>query len=195
MAKARNLDYTKVKDRGEFNRKHQAEGDYQGKILAVKTVRKKKEPHDEQWVFTVQVGTGTYPYYCGFSENELWKIRNLFLAAGINIPKKRFNTDPNKVVGAAIGVTLADDEYNDRVNSTIEAVFSAGDLDAVDGDEDDEEDDEGEDTSDDEEEEDEDDASDDDEEEEEEPAPPPKRRKKAAAPAAEDLDELDIEDV
>jgi hypothetical protein len=195
--KPRQLDYTNVKDRGEFNRKHRPEGDYLGKVTAVKTVKKKKEPHDEQWVFTIQVDTGTYPYYCGFGDSELWKVRNLLMACGINVPKKRVNTDPNKAVNKAIGVTLEDNEYNDRVSSQVAAVFAASDLDAVSGEADDEED---EDEDDEAETDDDTDTEEDDDEEDEEPEPEPVvRKKKKAKPAPveedDDLDELDIEDV
>lgn len=208
MAKARTLDFTNVKERSQYSKKRQPEGDYRAKIVSVATVKKKKAPHDEQWIFGIKVGSVTMPYYCGFGADELWKIRNLFMAAGVSIPKKRFQTDPNKVVNKYIGLTLEDDEYDGKPQSNIAAVFPESELDnvAAEADDEDEDDDEeeGEDaTSDDDDDEEDEDTSDDsedededDDDEEEAPAPPPARKKKArrTKPAA-DLEELDIEDV
>lgn len=213
MAKAAQLDFTNVKDGGGFNKKHQAEGDYRGKILKVADVTKKDDKAVKMWLWTIKVGPGTYPYYTTHSgpgaENQLWKIRNLFVAAGKNVPKKRVAVNPDSIVGRDIAVTLEDEEYDGKLQSVIGATFPVAELegtedgegtDDADGDEEDE-DEETPNTSDDE-----------DEEEEEEPAPKPKKKKakepeaeaetpkkkkkKAAAAVADDeLEELDIEDI
>jgi hypothetical protein len=140
------------------------------------------------------------------AENQLWKVRNLLTASGINVPKKRLKLDPEKLVGKLIAVTMEDDEYEGKLKSVIAAVFPPAEMNAgaedVDEDEEDEEDEdeeeepepapvkkarkktpppvEDEDEDEDEDEEDEDE----DEDEEEEPPPPPKRTKKVAAKAA-----------
>lgn len=122
------LDFTNVKEGGgNFNKKRQPEGDYKAKILKVQDSPAKGDGI-MQWLFTLEVGTGVYPYYCKHQENQLWKIRNLFTAAGISIPKKRVNVDPNKVVGKVIGVTLEDDEYEGKLQSNIAATFPASEL-------------------------------------------------------------------
>lgn len=190
------VDFTNVKDGGEaFNKKRQPAGDYKAKILSVKDAPT-KETKEAQWLFAIQVGSGTYPYYCKLVENQFWKIRNLLVAAGMNVPKKRVKVDPNKLVGKTIAVTLEDDEYNGKLQSNIASTFPVSELDDQVDDEDDAED-----------EEDEVETpppakkkaapvvEDDDEEEEEEPAP--KAKKKAPAPADDDddLEELDIDDV
>lgn len=144
MAKAIQLDFTNVKDGGNFNKKHQAPGDYKAKVVKVDDVAKKDDPSVKMWLFTIQVGTGTYPYYCTYTaENQLWKIRNLFVAAGINIPKKRMAVDPNKVVGKAIGVTLEDEEYEGKMQSVVQSTFPTSELEG-DGGSDEADDDEGE---------------------------------------------------
>lgn len=195
MAKeSKTLDFTNVKDGGgAFNKKRQPEGDYSGKIIKVQTVKIKDKPKESQWLFTLEVGTGKYPYYCQFTDEALWKIRNLFVAAGITVPKKKVSVDPNKVVGKTIGVTLQDDEYNDKKQSSIESVFPASELDKDedDDDEDEDDDDDEDEEEDDEDEEDSDDEEEEEEEEDEEPEPPKKKKKSKKAA----MDELDIDDI
>lgn len=176
-ASAKNVDFTNTKDAGEFNPKRQKAGDYQGRVTKVVDSPSKKD-NVFQWCFTVKVGSGTYPYYCKLQENQLWKLRNLFVAAGIQVPKKKMKVDPNRVVGKTIGVTLEDDEYNDKLKSSIAATFPASELSDDVVDEDDE---------------DLDDEDEEEEEEEEEPTPPKKKAKKKSAPEPEE-DEDEEED-
>jgi|SRR5882672_1947888 len=166
-ASAQRLDFTNVKEGGMmFNKRHQPAGDYKGKITKVQDAKSKKDD-SKMWLFTIEVNGAAYPYYCTFAENQLWKIRNLFVAAGINVPKKQVQVDPTKVVGKSIGVTLEDDEYDGKMQSVVQATFPVSELDG-DTDDDDEE-------------------GVDDEEEVDEPAP--KVKKKKAKPVAEDDDE------
>lgn len=221
---SRAVDFTNVKDGSDVNPKRQPAGDYAGKVVKVFDSPSKKD-NVFQWCFIISAGTGTYPYYCKLQENQLWKLRNLFIAAGMTVPKKKIKVDPTKVVGKTIGLTLGDDEYQDKLKSVIEAVFPASDLgDAVAPDEEEDYEDEEEDeeevadeAADDEEEEEEDAEEEEEEEEEEEPEPtPPPRRAKKAVPAArrapaakratarrsaapavtdDELEELDIDEV
>lgn len=202
QATAAAIDFTNVKDGGgNFNKKRQPEGDYKAKIKSVADAPSKKD-NIAQWMFTIEVGTGSYPYYCKHQENQYWKIRNLLVAAGMTVPKKKVKVDPNKLVGKVIAVTLEDEEYDGKPQSNIAATFPISELDdddVPDEDEDDVEDDD----------EDEDDTPaptkkkdpiygdmDDDEDDEDE-APPVKKKK--AAPVVDDddddLDEIDIDDV
>lgn len=129
-AKPVQIDFTNVKDGGNFNKKRQPSGDYLAKIIKVADVPKKGEKKNSMWLFTITVKSGTYPYYCNYLEaNQFWKIRNLFIAAGINVPKKRVSVDPNKVVGKDIGVTLEDDEYDGKAQSNIASTFPTSELD------------------------------------------------------------------
>lgn len=191
-AQAAALDFTNVKEGGgSFNKKRMPEGDYKAKVTKVADAPSKKDGI-MQWLFTIDVeGGGTYPYYCKHQENQLWKIRNLLVAAGISVPKKRVKVDPNKVVGKTIGVTLEDDEYDGKAQSNIAAVFPASELNGDDDDLDD-------DVEEDEVEEEVDDTEEADEEEDEEPAPKKKKAKPAPVEEEDDedeLEEIDIEDV
>lgn len=205
------LDFTNVKDSGAggFNKRRQPAGDYLGKVTKVVDAPAKGDGV-MQWLFTIEINGGTYPYYCKHVENQLWKIRGLFVAAGINVPKKRVKVNPSMVVGKTIGVTLEDDEYDNKKQSNIGGIMPPSEI-TDQGDDPDDEDDE------DEEEEtpapapkakakpapapvaedDDDDEEDDEDDEEEAPAPPPVKKKKAAPKvvADDDLEELDIEDL
>jgi hypothetical protein len=225
VATKRTVDMTNVKDGGKFNKKRFPEGDYAAKITKVEDAvsKEKKEP---MWLYTIEVRhdgqLGTYPFYCQMAENVLWKLRQLFGAAGIIIPKKRISIDPNKIVGRSIGVTLQDTEYNGKINSEVQFAIPLSDVVSGDEDEEDEEEEEEEEETppapkakpkkpaaepEPEEEEEEEEDTEDEEEEEPEPTPPPKKRavKKTAAPTPaakkkrvvqdEDLEELDLDDL
>lgn len=203
------LDFTNVKDAGNFSPKHKPEGDYKARITDVNDHIKERDGRKEkQWVFTIQLlndKTATYPLYCQPDEKTLWKVRNLFIAAGKEVPKKKLKVDPNKVVGSEIGIHLEDDEYDGKIKSTITATFP---VDEVEEEEEEakparrttakrkaapvEEDVDDEDVEEEEE-----------EEEEEEPPPPPRKKaaakrtvKKKPAPVEDDEDEdLEIDDL
>lgn len=196
-AKTRKLDFTNVKERSQINPLRQAEGDYLARIESVEDYVSQKDETNEMWLFIISTpednGRATYAYYCGFTEKQLFKIRNLFVAAGVPVPKKMANLNPNKIVGKEIGIALVDDEYEGKPKSTIDVVFPASDLPDDAGDlrgGDDDEDEEAEEEEDidldidDDEAEEEDEAEDideEDEEEEDDPEPPPAPKKKAAA--------------
>lgn len=163
------VDFTNVKERSEFNKKRQPEGDYKGKIVKVEDVKAKDDT--PQWLYTIEVGKGVYPYYCKHQENQFWKIRNLLIAAGKNVPKKRINVDPNSIVGREIGVTLEDAEYEGRPQSDIAAVLPLSELDADDLDDEDE------------------DGISDADDDDDEPAPPKGKKKPQPADDDEDDDE------
>lgn len=122
------LDFTNVKDSSGINPKHVEPGDYSAKIVSVTETDKDGTP---MWLFLFQLSdspTATYPYYCKLQENQLWKVRNLLIACGKQVPKKRVNVDPNGLVGKVVGISLNDDEYEGKLKSVIEGVFPAEEL-------------------------------------------------------------------
>lgn len=129
-ASVKAVDFSGVKERGNFNPKHLAEGDYAATIVKVEDAEA-RQSGDFQYVFTIKLqkySQYSYPYYCKLQENQLWKLRNIAVAAGLNVPKKRQKFDPNRVVGKHIGVTLEDDEYEGKMKSVIGAVFPISEL-------------------------------------------------------------------
>jgi len=136
MATSRNIDFSNVKDGGgNFTKKRVKEGDYLAKITKVDDAES-KEDKVPMYLFTIVLqnkANASYPYYCKLAENQLWKLRNLFIAGGKTVPKSKVKVDPNQLVGKLIGVTMEDSEY-EKDGKTIEqsevaAVFPAAELD------------------------------------------------------------------
>lgn len=208
MAQKMTLDFSQVKDGGNFSPRHKPEGEYLGTITSFEDTKSKSG--NAMWVFGIQLKTdrrAKYPVYCVLNPDNLWKLRQVLMAVGIRVPKKKLSVDGNRLVGKDIGICLEDDEYEGKMKSVIQSFFPAsefeGDPDAGDdsddedpeeSDEDDyqdgdeeEADDESELPAEDDSDSDEDDAEDDEpedeeeEDEEEEPEPPKKTAKKAPA--------------
>lgn len=179
------VDFSNVKDSSGINPKHQDEGDYPAKIIKVEMTKtkgkdgKKPEPMALILFQDANMRSAVYPYYCTFADNQLWKIRNTFIAAGLPVPKNKAKIDLGKLIGKDVAISLEDDEYDGKMKSVISAVFHRDELEPT------------EDAADDDElEEDEDDVEVEEEEEEEEaPAPKAKKRKPAPAPEPEEDDE------
>lgn len=179
------LDFTDVKDGGGFNKKRVPMGDYEAKITKVVDSPTKakgdKKGGEPQWLFTIELTKAytdrKFPYYCKLEANQLWKVRNLFIAAGKTIPKKRMKVNPSVIVGKVIGISLEDDEFDGKLQSNITQCFPASELDDSSSEPDDFEDEE---------------TDEEEDEEEEEPAPP--RRRKAAPAPVEDEDEEEEEE-
>lgn len=175
MGNAIVVDFTNVKDQSGFNPTHQPAGDYRGKIVGFnQNPSKNNNPQVTYTVQDVDRPSATYRYNCPLTENALFKLRNILVAAGVAVPKKRIKVDPERIVGKEIGMSLDDHEYENKMSSEIVGVFPASDLPA------------------------------DDDDVEDEPAPKAAAKKtstKKAAPAAaeeedeEELDELDIDDL
>ena len=128
-ASAQNVDFSNVKEASGFNRSRIKAGDYLAKIKGVEDAKAKDGVH--QYLFSIQIvdkPSSVFPYYCKLQENQLWKLRNLFIAAGKTVPKKKVKVDPNQIVGKLIGVTIEDDEYEGKEQSGVEGVFPASDL-------------------------------------------------------------------
>ena len=184
---SRALDFTNVREVSGINPVRMEEGDY---LATVKGVNEKesKKTGNLMWEFIIGLNdrqTATYGYYCVLDAEQLWKVRNLLIAAGISVPKKKLKVDPNKVVGKTIAVTLEDDEYEGKEKSTIAAIFSANELQPVkvEASEDDEDISE--------------EVDETPEEEEEKPEPKKKRtrKKKEPEPEEEEDDEIDLDDL
>lgn len=123
-----------VKDSSGINPVHQEPGDYRGVIKDVSNGKATSGQMNEFILFLVADAdrpSATYPYRCTLTEKSLWKLRNILVAAGKNIPKKKFKLTAsvlNSIVGSEIGMSLEDNEYEGKVNSQIVGVFPASDL-------------------------------------------------------------------
>ncbi len=126
------VDFTNVKEQSGFNPKHQPEGDYRGLVKGVEYEESKqnKTPMLTYAIADADMPSAVYRYNATLTEKSLWKLRNLLVAAGVNVPKKKLNVASvaEKILGKEIGMSLADDEYEGKVRSQIVGVFPASDL-------------------------------------------------------------------
>jgi len=174
MASSQIVDFSNVKDQGNFNTKRIPAGDYLATITKIEDAKAKDDIF--QYLVSIKINKHSQtvlPYYCKLQENQLWKLRNLLIAAGLVVPKKKMKVDVNRLVNKVIGVTVEDDEFEGKEKSIISAVFPAAeladqvDIDDVSDDDEDEEQEDDLDLNDEAEEEAEDDEAEDEEEEEE----------------------------
>ena len=130
-ATARAIDLSDVKEGGNFRPRRKPEGDYRAKIVKADDHQPKDKAKAPGWVLTIMVegdGRSTYPYYLSPEANQVWKIAAICRAAGLNVKNARVRFDPNKLVNKAIGIYLADDEYDGREKSVVDDVFSVDEV-------------------------------------------------------------------
>ena len=193
MAKKIRIDFSKTEERSGWNTRQIPPGLYKATIASVKETEAQDGTAMLVYGFrptSSRFRTRLFPFYCKLQQNQLWKLRDLLVAAGERIPKKALNIDPNKVVGREIAIEVEDDVWDGKVRSQVQAVFSAemAEEDPVAEDSEETQDDlEDEDLDDDLEDEDLDDEDDDEDldddfdDEEEEPEPKPAKRSKKPA--------------
>jgi len=126
--RVRVVDFSDVRDRGPFSSKQMEEGDYR-----VKVVDLIEDEHDGYPRYTYALALdedpkAVYPYRCKLIDNQLWKLRNLFIAVGKPVPKKALKVDFGGPVGMECGATLEDDEYEGKIRSQVTAVFPVDQL-------------------------------------------------------------------
>ena len=189
MAKRIKIDFTKTEERSGWNTRQIPEGLYKAKVAAVQETEAQDGTAMLVYAFVPEDSrfkSRRFPYYCKLQQNQLWKLRDLLVAAGETVPKRAVQIDPEKIVGKSVAIEVEDDSYNGNVRSSVNGVYGIDILDEdatdseVEADEEYEEDD-----YDETEEElfEEDDEDYDYEEEDDEPEPAPKRRTPARKPA------------
>jgi hypothetical protein len=128
-AKVHVVDFSNTKEGRRFGQPRVEEGDYRMKVVAVD----ESNTDDDTPMYTFALALvdnprKMYPYRCKLVESQAWKLRNLLVAAGRTVPKKQVKVDPNKLVGAIVGASLVDDEYEGRERSEIDALFPESEL-------------------------------------------------------------------
>lgn len=164
MAKKIRLDFSKVEERSGYNQRQMPEGLYEAKVTSLE--QRDAQDGTPMLVYGIRptatkYATRNFPNYCKLQQNQLWKLRDLFIAAGETIPKKATQIDPEKILGKIVAIEVGDGtgQYTDR--SEIVSVYPMSILDELSGNEPDEDDDEDEEEYDDESEEEYDDSDDD----------------------------------
>lgn len=128
MAKKIRIDFSKTEERSGWNTRQIPAGIYKAKIASVKETE--AQDGTAMLVYGFQpvnkrFRTRLFPFYCKLQQNQLWKLRDLLVAAGEKIPKKALNIDPNKVVGREIAIEVEDDVWEGKVRSQVQAVYNS----------------------------------------------------------------------
>jgi len=146
------LDFTKTEERSGWNTRHIEEGLYKMKIAGVQETE--AQDGTAMLVYSLvptdsRYKSRNFPYYCKLQANQLWKLRDLLVAAGQTVPKKALAIDPSVVVGKFVAAEVEDDSYQGNVRSSVNGTYGldildeneqgGGGLDEFSGDEDDEE--------------------------------------------------------
>lgn len=120
------LDFTSV-EKSAYNTRQMPAGLYEARITEV--VQKSAQDGTDMLVYTLvpthpQYRGRRFPFYCKLSSNQLWKLRDLLVAAGENIPKRAVRVQPEKIVNRLLCIEVSDDTYGGTVRSTVDSVYS-----------------------------------------------------------------------
>lgn len=143
MATKQTIDFSQTKDQSGFNPKRKEEGEYLGVITSFTDTKSKAGA--AMWVFGIALKNdrrATYPVYCLLGADQVWKLRNMMMSAGFQVPKKRMTVDGNRLIGKEIGVFLEDDEYEGKPKSVIGSFFPASEYSGPENDDDNDSEDE-----------------------------------------------------
>lgn len=159
------LDFSKVEERSGWNTRLIPEGLHKMKVESVEQTE--AQDGTDMLVFAFvptdpRFKSRRFPYYCKIQQNQLFKIRDLLVAAGISVPKKVTMIDPNLPVGKFIAAEVVDETGTYAGRSSVQGTYGLDilDEDSDGGAEDDEDEEEYEDDSEEAEEEDEDEGED-----------------------------------
>lgn len=144
MGKKITLDFSKVEERSGWNTKEIPEGIHLFKIELVDL----KDANDgtTMWTYGLRpvdpkYKTRLFPYYCKHQQNQLFKLRDIFVAAGLTVPKKKTSLDPDAPVGKLVAAEVSDATGQYAGRSELGGVYERSiidDEDQVTGDEDEE---------------------------------------------------------
>jgi hypothetical protein len=212
--KSLSVDFSGVERGGGGTNPRLPEGDYLTRIVSCELKSKKGDPSRKHLLWGLKILEGSkkgvgkiFKHRTGLTEESLWSLRGFLMdtLGESKVPQSAVDIPIAAIVKKQpkVGITLEDDEYNDKPTSKVSATFPASDwADLKAGAESDDEDEDEEEDEDDEEEETEDEEDEEEDEEEEEPAPKKKTKKvkekkakkKTKKPVVEDDEDEDDED-
>lgn len=154
--------------KGTGGRKHYQPGDYAAKITNAEIMHSEdKGTPGIRVTFKLTSGKvkgGVVSDRFWLSPKALWRVRQLLEACGMKVPSKKVGIDVTALKGKTLAITLDDDEYDEKVYSTVTDTFLLSELDSDDDEDSDTEDETEEEDADEDDDEDEDEEEDDDDE-------------------------------
>lgn len=132
MAKKIRLDFSKVEERSGWNTKEIPEGVHEFKIVGVDVGEAKDGTEMLTYALVptnAKYKTRRFPYYCKLQQNQLFKVRDLLVAAGISVPKKVTSIDPEAPVGSIVAAEVSDEVGQYAGRSTIDGIYDRSIID------------------------------------------------------------------
>jgi Protein of unknown function (DUF669) len=163
--------------KGRGSRKHYPEGDYP--VISTKAELGKSREKETPGIHMVyKITNGTHKGQevhddLWLTPGSMWKVRQTLEAMGMKVPSKAVKVNTDKMVRKELAITLADEEYDDKLYSKVVDYFLISELDQSE-----EADDEGDDTT----------APTEDDEDEDADVEAPKA-------ADDDIEDLDLDDL
>lgn len=135
MAKKIRLDFTKVEERSGWNTRSIPEGLHGMKIVGVQDTEAGDGTRMLVYALvptSAKYKTRRFPFYCKLQQNQLWKLRDLAVAAGVKISKSVVNFDPDSVVGKTVAGEIEEETGQYAGRSSVNAVYGTDILDGAD---------------------------------------------------------------
>jgi hypothetical protein len=126
------LDFSKVEERSGWNTKKIPEGVHEFKVASVE--ESEAQDGTDMLIYALvptdpRYKTRRFPYYIKLQPNQYFKLRDLLVAAGIAVPKRAGNVDPNSPVGKLIACEVSDATGKYEGRSEIDGTYSRDILD------------------------------------------------------------------
>lgn len=141
MAKSLEVDFKGVESGGGGGARV-PEDDYRTKVVDVK-VGESKSSGNTMLIWTFEISKGKYKGkklkkdYTTLTKDSLWKLLALLEALGFNVANKKLDVAPiiKKAMGKECGVSVVDEEYENKMQSKISDYINLETLEAADDDE------------------------------------------------------------
>lgn len=136
------VDFSNVEERAGSIRI--PEGDYLFQVMDYELKSKKDDSTSKylNWKFKIVEGPGgvgkSLYYITSLKPEALFNLKGMLGDMGFKVPKSTVDIPLEKCIGKQIAGTVADDEYENKIRSKIQNVFSSKDFEALGADEDEE---------------------------------------------------------
>lgn len=134
------VDFSKVEARREGGGKavHVPEGDYLVQVVGCEQRHKKDDETSKYLSWRLKIirpekyasKSGVIYFTTSLKEEALWNLRNFLEDLGLKVPSSSVKIPIAKIVEnkMVLGVTLEDDEYNEKVKSSVAATFKKSEF-------------------------------------------------------------------
>lgn len=133
------VDFSKVEDRREGGAAvHVPPGDYLVQVIGCEQKTKQDDPSSKYLNWRLKIikpeqyakKPGVIYFVTSLKPEALWNLRNFLEDLGLKVPKSSVGVPIAQIIEKkmVIGVTLDDDEYNEKIKSKVQATFKKADY-------------------------------------------------------------------